>query len=167
VGPERIAVRAVIAFVFLLALLRLAGKRSVHQGTNLEVVLGLVMGDLVDDLLWAEVPFSQFVVAAGVLALCETSLKAIVAASRRIRDEVSGRALVILRDGVPLEPCLAQERMALDEAEAMLRNLGIPRERWRELKSARVEVNGRPSALCHDWARPAPRAEADRLPRGT
>ena len=33
-------------------------------------MLALVFGDLVDDLVWAEVAASQFVVAAGTLFLC-------------------------------------------------------------------------------------------------
>lgn len=65
--PFRIAVRAAFAFVYLLLLVRLAGKRSVAQGRALDFVLALIFGDMVDDLIWAEVAGSQFVVAVGTL----------------------------------------------------------------------------------------------------
>jgi uncharacterized membrane protein YcaP (DUF421 family) len=64
-----IATRALAAYLFLLALLRLAGKRSVRQGTTFDFVLALVLGDLIDDAIWSEVPMAQFVVAAGTLLL--------------------------------------------------------------------------------------------------
>ena len=67
--PIRIAVRALLAYVFLLALLRLAGKRVLHRATTFDFVLAIVLGDLVDDAIWAEIPFAQFVVGAGSLVL--------------------------------------------------------------------------------------------------
>lgn len=68
--PLRIAVRAVFAYVFLLVMVRLSGKQTIAYGATSDFVLALVFGDLVDDLVWAEVAASQFVVAAGTLFLC-------------------------------------------------------------------------------------------------
>lgn len=65
--PLRIVIRAALAFVFLLALIRLSGKRIVTQGTTFDFVLALILGDMVDDLLWAEVHASEFVVAVLTL----------------------------------------------------------------------------------------------------
>jgi len=47
------------AYVFLLAILRASGKRTIAQGTTLDFVVALVLGDLIDDALWAEVPGSM------------------------------------------------------------------------------------------------------------
>jgi uncharacterized membrane protein YcaP (DUF421 family) len=68
--PLRIVVRAVFVYVFLLVMVRPSGKRTVAHGTSVDFVLALVFGDLVDDMVWAEVPATQFVVAAGTLFLC-------------------------------------------------------------------------------------------------
>jgi uncharacterized membrane protein YcaP (DUF421 family) len=67
--PLRIAIRCVLAYVFLLVLLRLASKQTLRQGTTFDFVLALVLGDLIDDALWAEVPIAQFVVATTTLVL--------------------------------------------------------------------------------------------------
>ena len=72
--PLRIAVRAAVAYTFLFALLRIAGKRSVHQGTTFDFVLALILGDMVDDALWSEVPIAQFVVATATLVLMKLTL---------------------------------------------------------------------------------------------
>jgi uncharacterized membrane protein YcaP (DUF421 family) len=58
-----------VAYLFLLLLLRIAGKRTIKQGSPFDFVLALIIGDLVDDAIWAEVAISQFVVAAATLLL--------------------------------------------------------------------------------------------------
>ncbi|HJQ98622.1 MAG TPA: hypothetical protein VJ826_09915 [Candidatus Polarisedimenticolaceae bacterium] len=67
--PLRIAVRTILVYLFLLLLLRLAGKRGVKQVTPFDFVFVLIVGDMIDDALWAEVPFAQFVVATSTLVL--------------------------------------------------------------------------------------------------
>ena len=65
--PLRILIRVVFAYVVLLVLVRLSGKRSVQQANPFDFTVALITGDLIDDMLWAEVTASVFVVATGVL----------------------------------------------------------------------------------------------------
>jgi len=72
--PLRVGVRALLAYLVLLLLLRLAGKASVSQGTPFDFVLALVLGDIVDDALWSEVPMAQFVIAAASLVFMKLAI---------------------------------------------------------------------------------------------
>jgi uncharacterized membrane protein YcaP (DUF421 family) len=74
--PCRIGVRCLIAYVFLLVVMRLAGKRVVRHANAFDFVLALIVGDLVDDALWSEVPVAQFVVATATLIFMKLSLTA-------------------------------------------------------------------------------------------
>ena len=65
--PLRLVVRTVFAFVFILVLLRVSGERTVRQGDTASFVVALIIGDMFDDLIWAEVAASQFVVGVGTL----------------------------------------------------------------------------------------------------
>ena len=67
--PFRIGLRSLAAYLILLCLLRVAGKRTVKQGSPFDFVLALIVGDLIDDAIWAEVPLAQFVVASATLLL--------------------------------------------------------------------------------------------------
>jgi uncharacterized membrane protein YcaP (DUF421 family) len=67
--PLRLIVRVLFAYFFALALMRAAGRRTVRQGDVQSFVLAVILGDLFDDLFWAEVPAAQFVVASGTLVL--------------------------------------------------------------------------------------------------
>jgi uncharacterized membrane protein YcaP (DUF421 family) len=62
--PLRVAIRAVCAYLVLLGLVRASGKRTVTQGSPFDFTVALVLGDLVDDAMWAEVAFSQFIAAS-------------------------------------------------------------------------------------------------------
>jgi uncharacterized membrane protein YcaP (DUF421 family) len=68
-NPFRIGLRSVVAYLILLFLLRVAGKRTVKQVSTFDFVLALIVGDLIDDAIWAEVPIAQFVVASATLLL--------------------------------------------------------------------------------------------------
>jgi uncharacterized membrane protein YcaP (DUF421 family) len=67
--PLRLVARATFGFVFIFVLVRLSGKRTVHQGDVASFVVALIIGDMFDDLIWAEVAASQFVVGVGTLLL--------------------------------------------------------------------------------------------------
>lgn len=67
--PLRIVVRVVFAYLVLLVLVRLSGKRKVRQANAFDFTLALILGDMMDDLVWAEVAAAQFVVASGVLMI--------------------------------------------------------------------------------------------------
>ena len=70
--PLRIAIRAVFGYIVLLVLVRVSGKRTLKHGSPFDFAVALILGDMVDDLLWAEVAAAQFVVACGVLVLTHT-----------------------------------------------------------------------------------------------
>jgi uncharacterized membrane protein YcaP (DUF421 family) len=65
--PLRIAIRALFIFLTLLALVRCSGKRTVKQGSPFDFTVALIIGDMADDAVWAEVAMSQFVIACGTL----------------------------------------------------------------------------------------------------
>ena len=67
--PLRLVVRTAFAFGFIFVLLRVSGERTVKQGDTASFVVALIIGDMFDDLIWAEVAASQFVVGVGSLLL--------------------------------------------------------------------------------------------------
>ena len=71
--PLRILVRALFAYVVLLALVRVGGKRLVRHASTFDFTLSMILGDMADDLIWGEVDASVFAVGAGVLFLIHTA----------------------------------------------------------------------------------------------
>ena len=137
-----IAVRASIAYAFLLVLVRASGKRSVTHSSPFDFVMALILGDLVDDVLWAEVGLAQFGVAAGVLVMVETAIAAGQARWSWLHAWVTGEPLVLLRDGRAIPAALRRARVRENVLEGRLRAHGIERERWGDLAIARLEDGG-------------------------
>ena len=65
--PLRLVVRTAFAFAFIFVLLRISGERTVKQGDTTSFVVALVIGDMFDDLIWAEIAALQFVISVGTL----------------------------------------------------------------------------------------------------
>jgi uncharacterized membrane protein YcaP (DUF421 family) len=71
--PLRIIVRVLFAYIVLLVLVRVSGKRTVKQGSPFDFTVALIVGDLVDDEIWGEIDTAVFIVAVGTLMLVHTA----------------------------------------------------------------------------------------------
>jgi uncharacterized membrane protein YcaP (DUF421 family) len=163
VEPLQVVARALFAYVVLLGLLRASGKRTVAQGTPFDFVLALVLGDMVDDLLWAEVPAARFTVAVGTLTLLHALVSVATARSERLDRVLAGEPATVLERGRPRAAALRGERMHPRELERMLRVEGVPREAWAEVRRVTVEVSGHPAVAREPWADPPQRRERARV----
>jgi uncharacterized membrane protein YcaP (DUF421 family) len=159
----KILLRIVFAYIFLVVMMRLAGKRPVAQGSTFDLVVALIIGDMFDDMFWAEVPASKFVVAAGVVMLAHIGVSIGSYANETFSWLASGRPTKFLRGGSLLKAGQRGEQISVKEAAAMLRKQRIGPDEWAEVKSARIERSGQPSILKREWAREAQKQDADRL----
>jgi uncharacterized membrane protein YcaP (DUF421 family) len=157
---HHIAVRALFVYLVLLGLVRLSGKKTVSQGTPFAFVLALVLGDLIDDALWAEVPAAQFVVAAGTLAMVHLLVSWSTSRQGWLDRLVSGDPSPVIAGGRMDRRGMRRERLNEKELAFETRQRGVDRERWVEVDSARIEANGEISLLKADWARPPRRRDA-------
>ena len=158
-----IGVRCLAAYLFLLVLVRLSGKRTVLQGTPFDFVVALILGDMIDDMLWGEVPAGEFIVATTTLFLVHLVCSSAAFHSQRLRQWLEGSATPVLVNGRFVSTAQRSERMNDRTLHAFLRLRGI--RDLRELGSAHLEVDGDASALRHDWARPAEQRDRSRLPK--
>jgi uncharacterized membrane protein YcaP (DUF421 family) len=70
---SHIVARAAFAYVFAVIMVRLSGHRSLKQADTPSFVLAVILGDMFDDLLWAEVSAGQFITAVSTLMVCHLS----------------------------------------------------------------------------------------------
>jgi uncharacterized membrane protein YcaP (DUF421 family) len=95
----RIAVRAIVAYIYLLVMTRCGGKRAVSQATPFDLLVALILGDLIDDALWAEVSMAKFAGGVGSVMLCDAITKLGAFHWLPFFHLVNGRPDVLLRDG--------------------------------------------------------------------
>jgi uncharacterized membrane protein YcaP (DUF421 family) len=166
---ERLVLRTLFGYLVLHQLFRYAGKRTVSNmgsasnRSGIDLMLALVVGDLIDDLLWAEVPASQFVVAAGTLVLTHVALAFLRYRSSLMWRAVEGVPVRVVGNGEPLEAGMRRVRINRKALVTLLRARGVGPERWNEVRAGYVENTGPLSVLLEPWARPATRSDLPRL----
>jgi uncharacterized membrane protein YcaP (DUF421 family) len=121
----RVAIRCVTSFLFLLLMMRLSGKRIISQSTAFDLVLSLILGDLVDDFLFLEVPASQFIVAVGSLVFLDLTIKYVGFRNAAFEFLVNGRPTILVQNGKHVQSGLGAELIHLNDLRALLRIKGF------------------------------------------
>jgi len=155
----RLVIRCLFGFCYLLIVFRLSGKRTVAEVTPFELVMALIMGDLVDDLVWDDVPATQFAVAVAALWLANFTAAFAGSRSDFFFNLINGRVTTAMRQGVVQHQELATEQLNEADIEHLLRGQGLPRERWPEARVAFVERDHEVSVLHEQWAKSATRKD--------
>ena len=157
------ALRAVIAYTFLLLLVRLAGKRTIRQGTAMDFVTALILGELVDKLLTGKVPFLQYATASITVLAVHVLVNVLCARSNFANGWLVGREEAVVERGARAHRGMCRERMSARTLASALRGRGI--RDIREIKAADIEIDGAVSTLKEDWAAAAQKQDADRVRR--
>ena len=158
--PWQIAVRALAAYVYLLVTTRASGKRVISQATPFDFVVALIVGDLIDDAIWAEVSMAKFAGAAASIFLCDAIVKISSFHSTRLLHLFNGVPRVMLRDGSEDRRALRREQLSEDDLEHLLRLDGIEREKWGDVHLAVLERDHETSLVLRPGAEPAQRQDA-------
>ena len=158
-----IALRIGFTYVFLLAMLRLSGKRSVFHLTPLDFLIGTAAGDLLDDIIWAEIPIAQGLVGLTTLILLHTALAFASWRSDRIDRMVAPEPTTLIRNGKIQRDGLRRERLTPRTLASMLRLGG--EEDSDEVEIGGLEASGGFAILKRSPYRPLKRSEVPELQR--
>lgn len=148
-----IALRVSVMYVYALLLLRLSGKTSITALTPLDFIVSLVVGDLFDDVIWAEVPLAQGVVAVSTVVLLHTLLTLVIWCQAALHDLVCSTPTRVIDASRLLPDGLARERTPAAEVLMEMRLLG--EDKLEAVGQAYWEPSGQMSVLKNETARPA------------
>ena len=136
-----IVVRAVVVFLFLYLITRVAGRSTLGELSAFQLLLYITMGDLVQQAVTQQ----DYSVTGGILAVSVFALLTIGAsyAARRwrgVRAPLHGVPYVLVRNGEPLIATMRLERMSIDDLMIAARQQGITR--FADIDLAVLETNG-------------------------
>ena len=160
-GLTHVVTRALIAYVYLLLMTRMSGKRVVSQATPFDLLVSLIVGDLVDDALWAEVSVSKFAGGVGTIFVLDAIVRFSSHHFARGHGGVAGVPSIVIRDGAPDRDALRGEQMNEHDLKHLVRANGIADRQ--EIRLGIVEDNHTMSVLREDWAEPVRRGDAERV----
>ena len=154
------ALRASAIYVFLLIVLRILGKRTVGHATAFDFMVALILGEVVDEPIYGDVPMAQALVAIGVIAAWHYVNSWLSYRSPRFDHLAGGSPTVLVRDGVIDRRGMRTERVNHEELWSMLRLNGI--DRLEDVREARLEPDGMLSVLKTEAAQEARREDVER-----
>ena len=144
--------RAAAAYFFLIALLRLAGRRTLGELTPFDFVVLLLIGDFMREPLVRDDPsFVRGSILCATLVGLNIALATIKSRSERVNRWLDGVPVVLVRNGQPLLDVMKRARV--DEADVLAAartHRGL--DRMTQIRLAVLERTGAISVIPEDGA---------------
>src|SRR5579884_1291454 len=141
-----IVLRAAFAYVFIVFVLRIMGRRELSDLAPQDLVLLVVLGDLIQNgVTQSDMSMTGVTIAISTFVLLTVLSSYVAFKSRRARRILQGEPLIVVQDGKPIERNLREERLTIDDVMEEARGSEI--ESLDEVKFAVVEPGGRMSFL--------------------
>jgi uncharacterized membrane protein YcaP (DUF421 family) len=144
------AARAVLVYVVMLFVIRVLGKRTIGNFTAFDLLVALMLGEVVDEIIYGDVDLAQGFTAIFVIAACKYATAWIGWFSHRADKILEGAPREVVRHGEFVRDGMKGELVNELEVYAALRLKGV--SDMREVRSAFMEVDGQISVLLEPWA---------------
>jgi uncharacterized membrane protein YcaP (DUF421 family) len=136
-----IVLRASFAYLFIVFLMRVTGRRELSSMEPSDMVLLIVIGDLIQNgVTQSDYSMTGVVLAVSTFGLLAVATSYLVFKSRRAQSIIEGEPLIIVQDGEPIEKNLRGERLTVDEVMEQARKQQI--ESLDKVKWAVLETTG-------------------------
>ena len=121
----RIIVIGLSAYVTVVGILRLSGKRTLAKLNAFDLVVTVALGStLATILLSSDVTWTEGALALALLASAQYAVAWLVVRWPRLRTVVTSRPTLVLRNGEPLPDALREQRISVDEIRQAVRATG-------------------------------------------
>jgi uncharacterized membrane protein YcaP (DUF421 family) len=137
----RIVVMSVCAYMALIFLLRLSGKRALGQMNAFDFVVTVAIGSTLSSVIISkDVTLAEGVTALGMLILLQYVLTRISLTFPAVEKLVKAQPSTLVKQGVMLKDCMHKERVTKDEIYSALRQGHM--DDLEQVKSITLEANG-------------------------
>jgi uncharacterized membrane protein YcaP (DUF421 family) len=137
--------RVSVMYLYALVLVRISGKQSLGQLSPMDFIVTLIIGDLFDDVFWAEVPLLQGMVGFATIILVHIFVTFVTSRNTAIYWLLASPARPLVQAGRLVQESLQLERVRPEDVQFELRLKG--EEHMREVKAARLEPSGQVSVI--------------------
>lgn len=137
-----IIIRSFVVYVFLIAILRLTGKRQIGQLAPFDLVLLLVLSNSVQNAMnGGDNSLIGGIISAVTLILLNYIVGRLTYKNKLMEAIIEGRPQVLIHDGRLFEDVLEREKLTRHELNAALREAGC--STIEEVHFAVLENNGK------------------------
>jgi uncharacterized membrane protein YcaP (DUF421 family) len=149
----RTALTGVAAYVALVVVLRLSGKRTLAKMSAFDLVVTIALGSTLASVITSDrLPLINGLLALALLVFLQFAVAWANVRSARFRRLVKSKPTLLLRDGVLRHDALRRARITPDEVLAALRSAGM--RRLGEAGAVVLEADGSLSVVPSDGLLP-------------
>jgi uncharacterized membrane protein YcaP (DUF421 family) len=121
-----IVLRAAVAYVFIVFMLRIIGRRELSSLGPTDLVLLVVMGDLIQNgVTQSDYSLTGIFLAVATIGLLTVATSFIVFKSPFAQRVIEGAPLILVQDGKPIAKNLKSERLNIADVEEEMRGQGV------------------------------------------
>jgi uncharacterized membrane protein YcaP (DUF421 family) len=135
-----IVLRAAVAYVFILFLMRVVGRRELSSMEPSDLILLVVMGDLIQNgVTQSDYSVTGVVLATSTFGLLAVLTSYLVFRSRRAKRIIEGEPVILVQNGETIDRNLKGERLTLDDVmeEARTQQVdSLDQIKWAVLESS-------------------------------
>lgn len=152
--------RGILVYVFVLIVIRLLGKRTIGNFTAFDLLIALMLGELVDEIIYGDVSLAQGFVAITTISLAKYITTWLAYWDHGFDAILEGTPTVVIENGQFQRKGMRKEQINEKEIMAQLRLNGI--DDLREIKLAVIEDSGEVSFIKQDWAQELQKSDIDK-----
>ncbi|MBM3606052.1 MAG: DUF421 domain-containing protein [Alphaproteobacteria bacterium] len=121
----RVLLVGTIAYVALVAMLRVSGKRTLSKMNAFDLIVTVALGStLATVLLSRSVPLLDGITALGLLIGLQYVITWASIRSERFQHLIKAEPTMVLSQGTPLPDALRRQRVTMEEVHAAIRGAG-------------------------------------------
>jgi uncharacterized membrane protein YcaP (DUF421 family) len=141
-----IVIRATIAFLFILLLTRIVGRRELNTLEPFDLILLVTIGDLVQQgVTQNDFSITGMTLAVGTIGVLTVLFSYLSWRFRVLRPVLEGQPLILIEDGNVIEKNLRRNRLTQEEIAAEARNQQI--DSFDKIRWAVLETSGKISFI--------------------
>ena len=153
------AARAVAVYALMLIVVRSLGHRTVGNFSAFDLLVALMLGEIVDEMIYGDVRMIQGVVVMVTLGVVAYGESLLSYWDHGMEAILEGKPTIVVKNGEFHRPGMRQERMNEKDVLGTLRMQGV--RDVREVQYAIVEHDGTVSVVPYEWAMPVNKADVD------
>jgi uncharacterized membrane protein YcaP (DUF421 family) len=141
-----IVVRASVAFVFILLLTRIVGRRELNSLEPFDLILLVTIGDLVQQgVTQNDFSVTGLMLAVGTIGVLTVVFSYLPWRFQRLRPILEGEPVILIQDGNVIEKNLRRNRLTQEEIAAEARSQQI--DSFDQIRWAVLETSGKISFI--------------------
>jgi uncharacterized membrane protein YcaP (DUF421 family) len=141
-----IVIRATVAFVFILLLTRIVGRRELNTLEPFDLILLVTIGDLVQQgVTQNDFSVTGLMLAVGTIGVLTVVFSYLPWRFQRLRPILEGEPVILIQDGNVIEKNVRRNRLTQEEIAAEARSQQI--DSFDQIRWAVLETSGKISFI--------------------